>query len=786
MANEKNKKDLTDLVALQARRNAQLQEELKVERELAKLRGEKLTATNKILSAREKQLKNLQEEQKLLFETATKRAEEKKKFDEAVAAQKKIIDYVQRGDEEKAVAAQAEIDRLHEENELRLAIYDLSQEELEAARAINVQREEGIKKLNEAAGSMKINADRFATMVGIGDEFNKTVLGGMIVGLGSVFTHLTAVGDKTESLGDRFKMMGEMLFGPEGALSLSKVTGMIMNQTKTMLISLDSARAAFFEGTAAADEFGDSVYDVSRDMVAAGLGMDSVGESMKALYNGLTVFKGASEATRKELGIFVSTLEEIGINSTTVVQNLQFMTKSLGMSASEAKAATEELVHFARSIEMSADVIQTDLAEAMTTLAAYGDQAINVFKGLEIQSRATGLSVSTLLGVSTQFDTFDQAAQAVGRLNGILGGAYLNSVEMVYATEEERLEMLRETLDASGKSWDAMSKFEKQTLSTAAGFNNVADAAAFFNTTLDDPAVQKKIKEQEELAAMAKKTDDIMTKIDKTMQQFAISLEPLIDFIRLLIDGFSALNNVMGGYLAIGILVAAIGWKVTAMKKAKAIATAEETAATVALETAQATQVSLEILGAEMKALSTAMSGGKIATTEAESAATKSNTGTEIGGLAPKASTVALKGASGMGPFGFLAFGFILGAIMALIGAAIAGGFAAGTPPGGAPGGLAMVNELGPEGFRRGGMTGIIPGGPRLMNLNKGDEIIPNKNLGGGPSAKDIGQEVASAVQGALSVNVDVSAPDGKQLFQAVNKQETRNFKKTMANRATS
>ena len=127
MANEKNKKDLTDLVALQARRNAQLQEELKVERELAKLRGEKLTATNKILSAREKQLKNLQEEQKLLFETATKRAEEKKKFDEAVAAQKKIIDYVQRGDEEKAVAAQAEIDRLHEENELRLAIYDLSQ-----------------------------------------------------------------------------------------------------------------------------------------------------------------------------------------------------------------------------------------------------------------------------------------------------------------------------------------------------------------------------------------------------------------------------------------------------------------------------------------------------------------------------------------------------------------------------------------------------------------------------------------------------------------------------------
>ena len=96
-----------------------------------------------------------------------------------------------------------------------------------------------------------------------------------------------------------------------------------------------------------------------------------------------------------------------------------------------------------------------------------------------------------------------------------------------------------------------------------------------------------------------------------------------------------------------------------------------------------------------------------------------------------------------------------------------------------------MVNEAGPEGFKRGGTTGVIAGGPQLVNLRKGDEIIPNKNIGGGPSAADIGKEVAAAVQGARRVNVDVSAPDGKQLFQAVNKQQTRNFKKTMANRAT-
>jgi len=69
------------------------------------------------------------------------------------------------------------------------------------------------------------------------------------------------------------------------------------------------------------------------------------------------------------------------------------------------------------------------------------------------------------------------------------------------------------------------------------------------------------------------------------------------------------------------------------------------------------------------------------------------------------------------------------------------------------------------------------------MNLKKGDHIIPNKNLGG-PSAKDIGSEVARAVQGALSVQVDVSAPDGKKLFDAVQKQENRNFKRTMANRS--
>ena len=60
------------------------------------------------------------------------------------------------------------------------------------------------------------------------------------------------------------------------------------------------------------------------------------------------------------------------------------------------------------------------------------------------------LGIGDLITIAAQFDTFEKSASAVGRLNAMLGGPFLNSVQMVYATESERN---RAILESNSLNW---------------------------------------------------------------------------------------------------------------------------------------------------------------------------------------------------------------------------------------------------------------------------------------------------------------------------------------------
>ena len=92
---------------------------------------------------------------------------------------------------------------------------------------------------------------------------------------------------------------------------------------------------------------------------------------------------------------------------------------------------------------MPPEAMASAFSDAMPKLAAFGDESTSVFKSLQVNARAAGMEVSDVLSIVEQFDTFDGAAQAVGRLNAILGGPFLDSLKMVTVTDPvERMRML--------------------------------------------------------------------------------------------------------------------------------------------------------------------------------------------------------------------------------------------------------------------------------------------------------------------------------------------------------
>ena len=356
-----------------------------------------------------------------------------------------------------------------------------------------------------------------------------TTVTSMITGtvLGAIKMLRGAVG----ALYDQFKKLGEQIFNFN--LNFNKF--------------LDEQTAGFFKLTQAGKEYV-RVLDSSIDALRGqGLSILNVSQNMGSLFENTVLFRDASNSTRRELVSFVSVLDQAGISADASTRMIQILNMTYLDTGKQTKAATERIIQFARAAGISGRVAAADFANAATVIAAHGEGMEEVFKGLLTQTRATGLGMNDILGVAGQFSTFEKSAQAVGRLNALMGGPYLNSIEMVYMAEDERVRAVLAAMEASGKSWRSMDRFTRQAYASAAGITDMTKANELFSKGLigfDMAAVKAKkaAKEQETLEKAAKKATDIMTNFKNVLIGFAISFRPLIDGAAKFIDRLAVMN----------------------------------------------------------------------------------------------------------------------------------------------------------------------------------------------------------------------------------------------------
>tara|TARA_Y100001963_G_scaffold150416_1_gene231472 strand:+ start:1 stop:1617 length:1617 start_codon:yes stop_codon:yes gene_type:complete len=290
-----------------------------------------------------------------------------------------------------------------------------------------------------------------------------------------------------------------------------------------------------------------------------GLQMGAAGEASTLLFQSVTAFRDATPAARKDAAVFVGTLIELGVSGQAAAGNMQLLTMGMDQTFEQAQATTESMINFAKGINMDVNQAMDDFNDLAPELIAHGKGMDKVFKGLMEMSRKTGLSMQALVDVASQFDTFEGAATAVGRLNGMLGGPYLNSIEMVYATEEERLKTMQQAMQASGRQFKDLSRYEKKAVAAAAGFKSVGDAMFFFNKEAMDPAAREAAERQESLAKAAAAAKPAQERLQMALMQLTVSMEPLlsgfISFIETLVKNKSVLQDVI---VVTGILFSSI------------------------------------------------------------------------------------------------------------------------------------------------------------------------------------------------------------------------------------
>ena len=457
-----------------------------------------------------------------------------------------------------------------------------------------IKQEETLEKQNAAMDGVRQGSQALAMGLFKSREASGTFAGQLFLAAG----HAGGVGEVINSIG---KGLASAL---KPANLMAGLFHRVQMSTKEAFGSMDNFRAELAKSGASLEQYGDLMTNTTNQTIAAGVGMKDAQQSILALHAGMSSFNTMSEANQQTLTNTTATMSKLGVDAQTSAGNLETLTKSLGMNAKQADIATKEIAATAQALGVSQQKMASDFASAGPQLAAHGEKAVQVFRKMAAQSKATGVAMGSLLSIAGQFDTFEGAAEAAGKLNAVLG-TQLNSIDLLTASEDERIRMLQDSVAATGKSFDSMNKFEKQALAAAAGISDVNEAAKIFGTTsqqMDKAATsaEKMALANKELQERAASASTAQEKINVLMERFAVAVTPAINFVHMMLDGIMALDQALGGafiptmFILIGVMFALskiqqaaifwskvqVGWNMIVTRSIKAKTDAEKDAMT--------------------------------------------------------------------------------------------------------------------------------------------------------------------------------------------------------------
>jgi hypothetical protein len=363
-------------------------------------------------------------------------------------------------------------------------------------------------------------------------------------------------------------------------LSAAILTNIVEETLKWMRV-FDKLTGEFRKNTGIIDKgFGgieQGTVNVQRGAIAMGVSMEEAFGATNALVSEMADFTSMSKASREQILKSTVLLQEFGVSAETTSQIFNTFSKGLGYNAQQLENLSTDLMGIATSLKIPPQIIATEFNAATKELMKYGGDMKGVFKGLAEQSKQTGIAIGELMGIVKEYDTFEGAGEAVGKLNAILGGPYLNSINMLYATEEERVKMLRESIALSGRQFKDLSRFEQQAIATAAGITDMSVAARMFGGT--DSEFAKTSMSMKEMEQKAKDAQAVQEKFTQAMQSFAIAMGPVVDALGAIMDALLVLVDPINTVLDLfgvdvgdglrGVLqgVAMAGWGVIAMSK---------------------------------------------------------------------------------------------------------------------------------------------------------------------------------------------------------------------------
>ena len=403
------------------------------------------------------------------------------------------------------------------------------------------------------------------------------------------------------------------------------ITAIFMEMVRQAM-ALDSTESSIRQQMNVTKEYASSVREVYHANKINGITAEQAGASFSALHNQMSSFSQLNKASRTEITETAAQLSNLGVSNQAFADGMDMSTRALRMTAEEARATQTDLARFAGDLGIAPDIMASSFANAGPVLAKFGEGATKAFKNVAKTAKETGIEINRILDYTKQFDTFEGAAESVGSLNAMLGGDYINAMDLM-ATEDpaERMAMITDAVHAAGKSFEEMGYYEKLALAEAGNFADVEELSRAMSGNMDDNATSTEANamSQQELAAINQQNLSLQQKLTATMAELAPSIMKVVDALNVMMKPIMWFVETFGTVLFPLLVALRIHFfRQQMIYNANARALQK-------LKLAQVQQAAAEKAAALQAAAGTAAKTGDIAATEGQAAANIHETGTE-------------------------------------------------------------------------------------------------------------------------------------------------------------
>jgi len=327
------------------------------------------------------------------------------------------------------------------------------------------------------------------------------------------------------------------------AFGLKNIFASILETTAKMALEISNFSRELGAATGFGDQFNNEIARIAQKGNMANIGFKESADALRALTDNVSSFNPAAEETNEHMGLTVARLAKLGVSSTQSAQAMDFMQRTMKMTGKMAADATAQIARMGKAIGVTGAKMIEQFNKASERLAIYGNKNIKVFKELAAQAKAAGLEMGTLLSVSKNFDKFDTAAESVGKLNAVLG-TQLSTLEMLNATDSERVMLIKKEVQASVGNFDSLDKYTKMYIAQAMGVETVDKAQKLLNmSTAEYETYQKGQQEaadiQKEMAEATEEVVPLMQQLKLAAMQVFLAFKPIITVVGGLINGIS-------------------------------------------------------------------------------------------------------------------------------------------------------------------------------------------------------------------------------------------------------